>query len=104
MLVVKHLVLALALLAACSKKSDPGPTCAQLTDHALELIKKTYPGHGEMQLGNRDRLIQECEARNYTPKQRKCLLAAQSLDAAAACAPAPETERPATLAPTAPKP
>jgi hypothetical protein len=75
---------ALAALAAC--KDDPGPSCAQVTDHMLEVTKQMLAGHDGMgQLGDRKAMIAQCEQRNLTKQVRQCLMTAKDLDGFAAC-------------------
>jgi len=73
------------LVAACGKAEDPGPTCAQVTDHMLEVTKQQLVGHGDMVLGQRNAMIAQCESRTMPAQTRKCLVAAKTLDAIAAC-------------------
>lgn len=80
----------------CGSKSDPGPTCAQITDHMLEVTKQELVGHGDELLGQRKQLIEQCEARKMNADQRRCLLAAKDMAGFATCragkdpAPAPD--------------
>lgn len=90
----------LAVLVACSK-SEPAPSCAQVMDHILEVSKQQIMGHGDMVLGQRDAMIAQCEARELSADKRRCLFAANTLDAIASCkagdasaAPGPVPERP----------
>lgn len=76
------------LLAACSKKAaeDKGPTCAEVTDHVLEIARIAYPGHGDMGAnGNRQAQIEQCEARKVPAAERRCMIAAKSMEALAQC-------------------
>lgn len=77
------------LLAACSKKApakDNGPTCAEVTDHVLEVARIAYPGHGDMGAsGNRQSQIDACETRKPPATQRRCMMAAKSMEALAQC-------------------
>jgi hypothetical protein len=84
------------LLVACSKKAaeDKGPTCAEVTDHVLEVARIAYPGHGDMGAsGNRQSQIDACEARKMPVAERRCMIAAKSMEALAQCRrPAMSTE------------
>jgi hypothetical protein len=76
------------LLAACSNKAaeDQGPTCAVVTDHVLEIARITYPGHGDMGgAGNRKAQIEQCEVRKMPAVERRCMMAAKTLEALAEC-------------------
>jgi len=77
------------LLAACgsAKKEDPGPTCAQLTDHLLQLMSSSMPpGHGNMRMGDKKSMNAHCEEKHMDAKTRTCVLAAKTMPEAAACA------------------
>jgi len=50
--------LSLVLLFACSKSAD-GPTCEQVTDHLLEMMKAPA-AHEGMGLGNRKQMLDSC--------------------------------------------
>jgi hypothetical protein len=93
----------LAVLAACSKPPAPGPSCAQITDHMLEITKQQLAGHGDQQLGDRSVMIEQCEKRKLSREVRDCLMAAKTLAAIAACQPAkPAPRAPAPGAAPAP--
>jgi hypothetical protein len=83
-------VLSLSLVA-CSKPS--GPTCEQITDHLLEIMKAPG-GHEGMGLGvgNRKQMIDSCEKRDPSKEARQCLMAAKDVTQMANCAPAPTKE------------
>lgn len=94
-------------VTACSKPApDPGPSCAQVVDHMLEVTKQQLTGHGDMELGNRKTMIAQCEQRTLSADQRRCLVAAKDLTAIAACSPArpapPARSAPAAAPPSAP--
>ena len=88
-----RVVLAIAVLAvsgcAKSKKpAEPVPTCAQMTDHMLEITKQQLAGHGDLNLDTqRQGMVDQCEKRNMPPEARKCLMAASTMEAIAACQP-----------------
>jgi len=75
--------LVICLIAGC--KSDPGPTCAEVTDHMLEVTKQQVIGHEGMVLGQRDAMIAQCNQREMPAETRRCLLAAKDLPALASC-------------------
>ncbi len=74
-----------ATVVGCGSKSDPGPTCAQITDHMLEVTKQELVGHGDELLGQRKTMIEQCEGRKLTADQRRCLVAAKDMAGFAAC-------------------
>lgn len=74
------------LLVACSKSEEKAPTCAEVTDHMLKVVQIAYPGHGDMGArGNRDAEIQKCEARKMSATERRCILAAKTMEAIGEC-------------------
>ena len=77
--------LAVAALAACGGKDDPGPSCEQLTDHLLAVMTGTAPGHAGMAMAPRQLMIQRCDDKHYTPAVRTCMLAATTMASAGAC-------------------
>ena len=78
-------ILALVVIAACGKSEPPAPSCTQVTDHILEVSKQQIVGHGDMQLGQRDAMIAQCEARKLPADKRNCLVAAKTLAEIASC-------------------
>jgi hypothetical protein len=80
---MKRLVFALALLGC--NKGDSGPTCAQVTDHMLEVTKQQLTGHGNLELGNRKQMIDVCEQRHLTAEQKRCIMSAKTLPALGDC-------------------
>jgi len=100
---VRYVLLA-ALLFACSKKDDPGPTCDQVMDHVLTVSKQVLVGHEGMNgAGDRKAMIDQCIQRNMSRELRECLMAAKSLDGLGACYKrAPQPLRPPVAAPPAP--
>ncbi len=99
---MRSTLFALILLAtaACSKKAadkaDTGPSCDQVTDRVLEIMKSGLTGHGNVEMGNKKQMVEQCEARNMSATQRKCMVAAKDVTALAACSAPPPS------APTAP--
>lgn len=82
----------LVLLAACSKKKaeDPGPTCDQVVDHMLAVMKAGLTGHGNVEMGNRKQMVDQCVSRKLSKEQRTCMLAAKDLVGLSNCStPAP---------------
>ena len=75
----------LVLLAACGNDEPPPPSCRAVMDHILEVSKQQLVGHGDMELGQRDAMIAQCEARNLDADKRRCLYKATTLDQLAAC-------------------
>lgn len=106
---MRSTLFALLVLAAagCSKKADkadPGPGCDQVTDRVLEIMKSGLTGHGNVEMGNKKQMVEQCEARKMSAAQRKCMVAAKDVTALANCsAPAAAPTGPIT-APAAPTP
>lgn len=84
-------LLALLLLTGCSKSKsaapDPGPGCPEVVENMLVVMKQIVTGHGDVELGNRQQMIDQCEARKYSATERKCMVAAKTLDDLASCKP-----------------
>jgi hypothetical protein len=102
-----RLVLLAALLVAACKKGDSGPSCEQVVDHMMELMKQAMPGHDQESLGNRKVLVDQCKQRKYPAKVRTCLYAAKSFNELADCRPKDmksSTPSPPPITPTAPAP
>lgn len=79
-------VVVVAALAACSRSApEKVPTCAELTEHLFAVTKIAYPGHGDMEMGNRNAEVAACEARKPSPGERRCMMAAKDLAGVAAC-------------------
>lgn len=94
------MLLALAVFsAACGskKQANDGPTCAQVTDRMVEIMKSGPTGHGSVELGNRDQMIETCERKKLSPAQRTCMVNAKDVVTLANCSAPPRT-------PTAPAP
>ncbi|HLL24864.1 MAG TPA: hypothetical protein VK427_22175 [Kofleriaceae bacterium] len=86
---MKRIVLAF-VLAACSEKSakqaDTGPSCAEVTDNMLKIMQAQYPGHGDMgAMGNREQTIQQCEVRKMPASEKRCIVAAKTVEDLGAC-------------------
>lgn len=80
------LVLLLVACGSSKKAEDPGPTCAQLTDHLLQLMSSSMPpGHGNMRMGDKKSMNAHCEEKHMDAKTRTCVLAAKTMPDAAAC-------------------
>ena len=86
---MSKVVLLVVLVAACSKKSDDGPTCGAVVDNMMAVTRQQMTGHGELEVQNRTVMIEQCEKRNLTGAQRTCLTVAKDLAAIAACTPRP---------------
>ncbi len=80
---------ALLVLSACSKKAADVPSCEKVVDNMLAVTKTAMPGHGDMEMGNKKQMMAECEKRNLTDDQKRCLVAAKDLNGLAACSPKP---------------
>jgi hypothetical protein len=81
---MKRLVFVL-VLAACGK-NEKAPTCAEVTDHVLEITRIAYPGHGDMGAsGNREAQVQQCEARKLPAAERRCMMSAKSMEDLGQC-------------------
>jgi hypothetical protein len=89
------LALAVALGGCANKKADPGPACPAVVDHMLAVMKQGLTGHDAVDLGNRKQMIEQCEARNMSAAERRCLVEAKDLSALAACTAGRRTEAPA---------
>ena len=79
-------ILVVSLMAGCSKK-DEGPSCDKVVDNMLAVTKTAMTGHGDMELGNKKQMVDQCTARKMSGEQRTCLAAAKDLNAIAACTP-----------------
>ena len=79
----------LLVLSACSKKAADVPSCEKVVDNMLAVTKTAMPGHGDMEMGNKKQMTAECEKRNLTDDQKRCLVAAKDLNGLAACTPKP---------------
>jgi hypothetical protein len=102
-----RLVLLAALLVAGCKKGDSAPTCDQVVDHMLELMKQMMPGHDQSALGNRKQMVDQCVQNKMPAKLRSCLYAAKSFNDLADCRPKDmksSTPSPPPITPTAPAP
>ncbi|HEU0034489.1 MAG TPA: hypothetical protein VFQ53_27890 [Kofleriaceae bacterium] len=98
---MRWIVVAVALASACSKSEDPGPPCAQVVDHMLEVTQQTIVGHGDMGAnGQRGAMLAQCEQRKMPAATRRCLVAAKTLDQIASCR-AGKTDNPPTAPTTA---
>jgi hypothetical protein len=87
---MKRVVLVLFLLglwAACSKKAaEKVPTCAEVTENMLKIVQGQYPGHGDMGgMGNRQAVIQQCEARNMPAAEKRCIVKAKTTEDLGQC-------------------
>jgi hypothetical protein len=88
--------LAIAIVLAgsgCGKAADPGPSCGKVVDHMLDIMKSTAGGHGGMNLGGRQQMLNTCEARHMPKATRECLVNSKDITGLANCsrvnAPAP---------------
>lgn len=79
--------LACALPACAKAKPAPDPTCDQVVDNLLAVTKQQLTGHGDLELGNRKAMLDQCEQRALTAAQRRCLATAKDLSAIQACTP-----------------
>ena len=70
-------VLFALVLVACNK-GDTGPTCSQVVDHMLDVMKQTM---GSDRVG----MVKDCEDRKLGREARSCYMAAKSLGDLAAC-------------------
>ena len=83
------LLLVVLLLVAACKSDQAAPSCEKVVDHMLEVTKQQMPAHGGMgDLGDRKAMIEQCNKRNLTAAQRKCLMASKNLTEIANCGPA----------------
>jgi hypothetical protein len=104
---MKRLVLLAALLVAACKKAESGPSCEQVVDHIMELMKQMMPGHDQGALGNHKQMVDQCVHNKMPAKMRSCLYAAKSFNELADCRPKDmksSTPSPPPVTPTAPPP
>ena len=82
-----YVALAAVGSAGCGKQQPQGnvPTCAQIIEHVYSATKIAYPGHGEMDMGNRKADIAACEQRDMSVAERRCIMAAKDPGAIAEC-------------------
>jgi hypothetical protein len=79
-------LLALVVFVVACHKDDPGPSCAQVVDHVLEVTKQVLPNHETVGMtGDRKASIGQCEARKLPAQARACLFAAKTLDGFGEC-------------------
>lgn len=95
-------LLALLLTSACSKKTSepPVPTCSQIVDNMLVVMKQGMTGHGGLEMGNREQMVKQCESRKLTPEAKRCMLVAKDLTQLASCSSPPKPTAPAVTPPT----
>ena len=84
-----RILLLVLVAAACSKTADKGPSCAQVVDNMMTVTKQQLTGHGDLEVQNRGQMIEQCEKRDLTVDQKKCLATAKDLTGIAACTPKP---------------
>lgn len=72
-------------LAGCNKTADEGPPCAKVVDHMLDIMKSTAGGHGGMNLGSRQPMIETCERRHMSKATRTCLVSSKDITGLANC-------------------
>lgn len=101
---MRAMLLALLLTSACGKKSSepPVPTCGQIVDNMLVVMKQGMTGHGGLEMGNREQMVKQCESRKLTPEAKRCMLGAKDLTQLASCSspPKPMPTAPAVTPPT----
>jgi hypothetical protein len=104
------LVVSMVVAGACKNKDD-GPSCAQVVDHMLDVLKQGLTGHGTIEVSDRQQRIQYCEQHQLSVDARRCLFAAKDLatfgDCYAKYAPKPDSPAPAPApapSPARPKP
>lgn len=88
---MRFLLAALLVLSACSskKKAADVPSCEKVVDNMLAVTKQAMPGHGDMEMGNKKQMTAECEKRNLTDDQKRCIATAKDLNGLATCTPKP---------------
>jgi hypothetical protein len=106
---MRVLLLALLVASGCSKKKaeDNGPACPEVVDHMVKVMREGLKGHESVNLGDRDQMIDQCEKRNMTAQERRCMLTAKDLGALASCRPnkqPPPATKPPIPTPTPPPP
>ncbi len=87
------------ILAACSKKAEKVPTCAEVTDNMLKIVQGQYPGHGDMGgMGNRENAIKQCETRDMPANEKRCIVKAKNVEELGACRRASMPKEPGSAA------
>ncbi len=85
---MRFVLATLLVLSACSSKKQAAPEappCDKVVGAMLDLTKQAMPGHGDMEMGNKKQMVAECEKRNLTAEQKRCIVAAKDLNALATC-------------------
>ena len=77
--------LVLAVITACSKKTDEGPPCSAVVDNLMAVTKTQLAGHGGMEVQSRKAMLDQCEAHEMPAAQRACLVAAKDFAAISNC-------------------
>lgn len=75
--------------AACSKKSDDGPSCDKVVDNMMAVTKQQLSGHGGIEVQNKKAMVEQCLARKMPAEQRQCLATAKDLTGIAGCSKPP---------------
>lgn len=78
---MKRLALLVGLAACQRETAPPVPTCAAITAHLADVMRQGLPQMS--QLKSQD--VATCEARALTPDQKRCLMAASTVEAIASC-------------------
>jgi hypothetical protein len=87
---MRYAVCALLFVAACGgKKAADAPSCEKVVDAMLNVTKQAMPNHGDMEMGNKKQMVAECERRNLSDDQKRCIVGAKDLTALATCTPKP---------------
>jgi hypothetical protein len=88
------------VMVACG---DPGPPCADVTEHILQVTLAVMPAHQGMTLGNKKQMNEHCE-KAMPAEERRCILKAKDLNDVSMCRPrvAPAPPAVPTSAPTPP--
>jgi hypothetical protein len=72
-------------------------------------MKSGLTGHGNVEMGNKKQMVEQCEARKMSAAQRTCMVAAKDVTTLASCSSAPPAATPTApagpiTAPAAPTP
>jgi hypothetical protein len=91
-------------LTACSKKTatDTGPACPDVVDHMVIVMRQGLTGHSGVDLGDRQQMIAQCEARHMNATERRCMATAKDLAQLASCRPKPAQPVPIPMPAPAP--
>ncbi|HUJ63714.1 MAG TPA: hypothetical protein VLX92_34680 [Kofleriaceae bacterium] len=83
---MRWIAVAALVVCACGKSSsESGPTCEQVVDHMLDVMKAGRPGAAP--IAQRDAAVAGCKQQSFPIEQRRCILAAHDVLALSKCRP-----------------